>query len=130
MTKVQLTCSRCGFQAFVGEGSIAEPSEWVGGLRAEPKVPILCPACRVETGIDASFALEGAACSSCDRGWICEEHPSLPWPHGACAGPGMPCEVPGCPFWASAPGVKPWAITRGMLFDVVYASADDDDPQQ
>jgi hypothetical protein len=28
---------------------------------------------------------------NCDEGWICEEHPTLPWPHDDCAGPGMPC---------------------------------------
>lgn len=23
-------------------------------------------------------------------GWVCEQHPDLPWPHDQCAGPGMP----------------------------------------
>jgi hypothetical protein len=25
-------------------------------------------------------------------GWVCEEHPHLPWPHDDCPGPGMPKE--------------------------------------
>ena len=38
-------------------------------------------------------------CGKCNDGWICEEHPDLPWPHDDCAGgPGMPCDVPTCPF--------------------------------
>jgi hypothetical protein len=28
---------------------------------------------------------------------ICEAHSDKPWPHGDCAGPGMPCDVPTCP---------------------------------
>lgn len=23
------------------------------------------------------------------RGWVCEQHPDLPWPHDECIGPGM-----------------------------------------
>lgn len=46
------------------------------------------------------------SCGKCDEGWICEAHPDQPWPHpdpsdlvtGRCAGPGMPCDAPGCPF--------------------------------
>jgi hypothetical protein len=37
-------------------------------------------------------------CGKCDNGWICEEHPDQPWPHDDCSGPGMPCEVPTCPY--------------------------------
>ena len=37
-------------------------------------------------------------CGKCDNGWICEEHPDQPWPHQNCAGPGMPCDVPTCPY--------------------------------
>lgn len=29
-------------------------------------------------------------------GWFCESHPDKPWPHDECAGPGMPCDEPGC----------------------------------
>ncbi len=37
-------------------------------------------------------------CRTCNgEGWICEEHPNLPWPHDDCSGPGMPCQEPGCP---------------------------------
>ena len=31
----------------------------------------------------------------CAGGWICEAHPDRPWPHGDCAGPGMPCRTRG-----------------------------------
>jgi len=34
----------------------------------------------------------------CDNGWICEEHPDLPWPHDDCGGPGVPCENSPCDF--------------------------------
>lgn len=31
-------------------------------------------------------------CGRClDARWICEEHLVMPWPHHACAGPGVPC---------------------------------------
>jgi hypothetical protein len=33
-------------------------------------------------------------CGKCDDGWICEQHPDRPWPHDACAGAGMPCDMP------------------------------------
>ena len=33
-------------------------------------------------------------CGKCNDGWICEAHSDQPWPHGWCAGPGMPCDVP------------------------------------
>ena len=36
-------------------------------------------------------------CGKCDEGWICEQHPDLPWPHDDCGGPGMRCDVPTCP---------------------------------
>lgn len=44
----------------------------------------------------------------CDEGWICEQHPDQPWPHGyewgnpndfGCAGPGMPCQFENCEHW-------------------------------
>lgn len=39
----------------------------------------------------------------CIAGWICEEHPDLPWPHDdCCPGPGMRCENPECPWWHGA----------------------------
>ncbi len=28
-------------------------------------------------------------------GWMCEQHPGTEWPHGDCAGPGMPWIVEG-----------------------------------
>ena len=37
-------------------------------------------------------------CGKCDNGWICEEHPNQPWPHDDCSGPGVPCDVPRCPY--------------------------------
>jgi DNA-directed RNA polymerase subunit RPC12/RpoP len=37
-------------------------------------------------------------CGKCADGWICEEHPDLPWPHDNCLGPGVPCDVPTCPY--------------------------------
>jgi hypothetical protein len=31
-------------------------------------------------------------CRRChDAGWMCEEHPNSPAPHGACTAPQMPC---------------------------------------
>jgi hypothetical protein len=36
-------------------------------------------------------------CPACGgHGWRCEAHPLMPWPHDDCAGPGVPCEAPGC----------------------------------
>jgi len=35
-------------------------------------------------------------CLRCVDGWICEQHPETSWPHGECAGPGRPCDAPGC----------------------------------
>ena len=43
-------------------------------------------------------------CGKCDNGWICEEHPDLPWPHDDCGGPGVPCENPACDFSIIATG--------------------------
>jgi hypothetical protein len=44
-------------------------------------------------------------CGKCLEGWICEQHPTLPWPHpdpsqpdGVCTGPGMPCDAPNCSY--------------------------------
>ena len=44
-------------------------------------------------------------CGKCLEGWICEQHPRLPWPHldmsqpdGVCTGPGMPCDAPNCSY--------------------------------
>jgi hypothetical protein len=44
----------------------------------------------------------------CQQGWVCELHLHLAWPHDDCAGPGMPCENPDCPFWQHRP--KPAAL--------------------
>ena len=35
----------------------------------------------------------------CAAGWICEDHPSQPFPHGSCPGPEMRCGNPECPWW-------------------------------
>jgi hypothetical protein len=32
----------------------------------------------------------------CADGWICEQHPDMPWPHDDCAGPGELCPNPDC----------------------------------
>src|SRR5437588_270065 len=33
-------------------------------------------------------------CPRCQgEGWICDQHPSQPYPHGDCIGPGNPCPV-------------------------------------
>ena len=40
--------------------------------------------------------LDGAfeKCARCQGArWICEAHPSRPWPHDDCAGPGDPCPI-------------------------------------
>jgi DNA-directed RNA polymerase subunit RPC12/RpoP len=37
-------------------------------------------------------------CGKCTNGWICEAHPDRAWPHDDCEGPGMPCDVPTCPY--------------------------------
>lgn len=58
----------------------------------------------------------------CERGWICEEHPELPWPHGDCPGPGMPCAMPDCPWWQ---GVDPIARDQ-REWDTIYASTRED----
>jgi Phage integrase family len=39
----------------------------------------------------------------CKDGWICEEHPDKPWPHDDCAGPGVQCPNPECPWWKGDP---------------------------
>lgn len=28
-------------------------------------------------------------------GWMCEQHPGVQWPHGDCAGPGVPWMIEG-----------------------------------
>lgn len=33
----------------------------------------------------------GASCKCQGERWVCEEHPSLPFPHDDCPGPGIPC---------------------------------------
>ena len=46
-------------------------------------------------------------CGKCDHGWICEAHPDRPWPHDDCAGPGIPCDVPTCPYRIDVRPVRP-----------------------
>lgn len=41
-------------------------------------------------------------CGKCHHGWICETHPDQPWPHDDCAGPGIRCDNPTCPWWRGA----------------------------
>lgn len=48
---------------------------------------------------------EPKTCGKCREGWICEQHPALPWRHpdqsqpdGVCAGPGIPCDAPTCSY--------------------------------
>jgi hypothetical protein len=48
--------------------------------------------------------------------WICEEHPALPWPHGECAGPGVPC--PACN--ATEPPQPPPDFVSLVCADVEY----------
>jgi hypothetical protein len=33
----------------------------------------------------------------CDKGWVCEAHPGVAWPHEDCAG--VPCPSMNCPWW-------------------------------
>jgi len=42
----------------------------------------------------------------CASGWVYEQHPDLPWPHDDCAGPGMPCDEPACPYRIDTRPVK------------------------
>ena len=44
-------------------------------------------------------------CGKCDNGWICEEHPDLPWPHDDCGRPGVPCANPARDFSIIATGL-------------------------
>jgi len=43
-------------------------------------------------------ALTIAMGSLCAGGWICEAHRDQPWPHDECAGPGIRCTDPDCPW--------------------------------
>jgi hypothetical protein len=68
---------------------------------------------RVLEKLDALEArrLSNASIHTCDEGWICEQHPDQPWPHGytwgdaddgedpGCPGPGIPCPARDCVFW-------------------------------
>ena len=56
------------------------------------------------------------ACPECDgTRWICEVH-ETPWPHGDCAGPGLPC-----------PSCQPYERPE-LENDVTYASTLPDPP--
>jgi hypothetical protein len=48
-------------------------------------------------GVSPYYHVQALRCPKCAGGLICEAHPNLPWPHDGCAGPGMPCDEPGCP---------------------------------
>lgn len=49
--------------------------------------------CTQPTGHDGPCGRETPQCATCGgRLWLCEQHPALPFPHAACAGPGMPCQ--------------------------------------
>lgn len=59
--------------------------------------------------------LRVGSCDHCARGWVCEAHPESPWPHGSCAGPGMRCLSPSCPWWTDK---DPGALhPEGLDFD-------------
>jgi len=51
-------------------------------------------------------------CGTCDHGWICEAHPDRPWPHDDCTGPGIPCDVPTCPYRIDVRPVRTRTRTR------------------
>lgn len=55
----------------------------------------------------------------CDGGWICETHPSEPWPHGDC-GIGMPCCKPECPDSMAVPVEHTEYVEGCMRCKVVY----------
>jgi hypothetical protein len=48
--------------------------------------------------LEENMTTPSLTCGKCDNGWICKEHPDQPWPHDDCAGPGIPCDVPTCPY--------------------------------
>lgn len=48
--------------------------------------PLLSQSPRVSAAI--------AMCPRCrDERFVCEQHPTQPWPHDDCAGPGVPCPL-------------------------------------
>lgn len=59
--------------------------------------------------------MTNSACPLCKgEGWVCEQHPSLPFAHDDCAGPGDPCACN--PGQAMSPGTRViWDRERGYL---------------
>jgi hypothetical protein len=51
---------------------------------------------------------------SCDRGFVCENHPDRPDGHDACRAAGMHCPNPDCLWWQ---GESPAALDPAVLFD-------------
>ena len=49
----------------------------------------------------------------CDKGWVCEAHPDLPYPHADRSGPGQRCDNPNCPYWR---GPSPSALRVDYSF--------------
>jgi hypothetical protein len=62
---------------------------------------------------------------SCREGWICEDHPPQPLGHDDCAGAGMRCLNPDCPWWR---GPAPAALDTIDWTDRV--STDDRPPRR
>lgn len=56
-----------------------------------------------------------SACQLCKGdGWVCEQHPGLPFSHDDCPGPGDPCRCN--PEQAMPPGSRIiWDSERGYL---------------
>jgi hypothetical protein len=42
----------------------------------------------------------------CARGWICGEHAGQPFAHDGCAGAGVRCHSPLCPYWQPLVGAR------------------------
>jgi hypothetical protein len=54
---------------------------------------------------------------SCNRGWICDAHPDLPFLHSTCDGSGIACRNHACPYWQ---GPRPLAHEPGVQFSYLY----------
>jgi hypothetical protein len=60
-------------------------------------------------------------CGKCDNGWICEERPDQPWPHGDCAGAGRALRRADMSVRGSTFGRS----TRQTVWSSVSATSDD-----
>ena len=74
-------------------------------------------------GREREMSEQSKSCGRCKDGWICEEHPIELWPHDDCAGPGMQCPNPECPWWKGDP-------PPARQLDVVYASTSQEPTQK